>query len=86
MNVNMSNGWGIVRTVINWVLQQPEGKYVLVKDPNQVGVTRIWRAGLISSRMSGCTLFRRMRSMRIGKRSWLCRRNWTSNRDSDDYR
>ena len=36
MNVNLSNGWGIVRTIIDLVRQQPEGKYVLVKDPNQV--------------------------------------------------
>ncbi|KAL7422219.1 hypothetical protein Q5752_002865 [Cryptotrichosporon argae] len=34
MNVSLANGWGIVRTFCDLVLQQPEGKYVLVKDPN----------------------------------------------------
>ncbi|KAK8869935.1 eukaryotic translation initiation factor 3 subunit D [Kwoniella newhampshirensis] len=34
MNVSLANGWGIVRTIADLVLKQPEGKYVLVKDPN----------------------------------------------------
>ncbi|KIR53284.1 eukaryotic translation initiation factor 3 subunit D [Cryptococcus gattii Ru294] len=34
MNVSLSNGWGIVRTIADLVLKQPEGKFVLVKDPN----------------------------------------------------
>nr|ODN81272.1 eukaryotic translation initiation factor 3 subunit D [Cryptococcus depauperatus CBS 7841]ODN99732.1 eukaryotic translation initiation factor 3 subunit D [Cryptococcus depauperatus CBS 7855] len=34
MNVSVANGWGIVRTIADLVLKQPEGKYVLVKDPN----------------------------------------------------
>jgi len=34
MNVSLTNGWGIVRTIADLVLKQPEGKYVLVKDPN----------------------------------------------------
>jgi translation initiation factor 3 subunit D len=36
MNVSLNNGWGIVRTIADLVLKQPEGKYVLVKDPNNV--------------------------------------------------
>jgi translation initiation factor 3 subunit D len=36
MNVSLNNGWGIVRTIADLVLKQPEGKYVLVKDPNAV--------------------------------------------------
>lgn len=35
MNLQLSNGWGIVRTIADMVLQQPEGKYILVKDPNK---------------------------------------------------
>ncbi len=35
MNLNISNGWGIVRTIVDMCMQQPEGKYVLVKDPNK---------------------------------------------------
>ncbi|KAI5478983.1 translation initiation factor eIF-3 subunit 7 [Pseudohyphozyma bogoriensis] len=35
MNVNLSNGWGIVRTIADLCLAQPEGKYVLIKDPNK---------------------------------------------------
>ncbi|QRV72588.1 eukaryotic translation initiation factor 3 subunit 7 [Ceratobasidium sp. AG-Ba] len=35
LNVNLANGWGIVRTVADLCMKQPEGKYVLVKDPNR---------------------------------------------------
>ncbi|KAI9740395.1 MAG: hypothetical protein M1834_004975 [Cirrosporium novae-zelandiae] len=35
MNLNLNNGWGIVRTIIDMCLKMPEGKYVLVKDPNK---------------------------------------------------
>ena len=35
MNLSLSNGWGIVRTIADMCLQRPEGKYVLVKDPNK---------------------------------------------------
>lgn len=36
LNVSVSNGWGIVRTIADLCLKMPEGKYVLVKDPNKV--------------------------------------------------
>ena len=36
LNVSLANGWGIVRTVTDLCMKQPEGKYVLVKDPNKV--------------------------------------------------
>ncbi|BGP53288.1 hypothetical protein JCM8202_002613 [Rhodotorula sphaerocarpa] len=35
MNVNLPNGWGIVRTIADLALKQPEGKYVLMRDPNK---------------------------------------------------
>lgn len=35
LNVSLANGWGIVRTVTDLCLKQPEGKYVLIKDPNR---------------------------------------------------
>lgn len=35
MNLNLNNGWGIVRTIVDMCMQMPEGKYVLVKDPNK---------------------------------------------------
>ncbi|KAH9938102.1 eukaryotic translation initiation factor 3 subunit D [Fomitopsis serialis] len=35
LNVSISNGWGIVRTVTDMCMKQPDGKYVLVKDPNK---------------------------------------------------
>ena len=35
MNLSLSNGWGIVRTIADMCLQREEGKYVLVKDPNK---------------------------------------------------
>src|SRR5262245_19634265 len=36
MNLAMSNGWGIVRTVVDLCMKLPEGRYVLLKDPNKV--------------------------------------------------
>ena len=37
MNLNLNNGWAIVRTFVDMVMREPEsdGKYVLVKDPNK---------------------------------------------------
>ena len=35
MNLNLANGWGIVRTIVDMCLKMKEGKYVLVKDPNK---------------------------------------------------
>ncbi|KAJ9646534.1 hypothetical protein H2201_000623 [Coniosporium apollinis] len=35
MALNPANGWGIVRTIVDMCLKMPEGKYVLVKDPNK---------------------------------------------------
>jgi len=35
MNLSLSNGWGIVRTIADMCLKRDEGKYVLVKDPNK---------------------------------------------------
>ena len=35
MNLNLNNGWGIVRTIVDLV-RKKDGKYVLTKDPNKV--------------------------------------------------
>jgi translation initiation factor 3 subunit D len=37
MNLNLNNGWAIVRTFVDMVLKEPvsDGKFVLVKDPNK---------------------------------------------------
>lgn len=35
MAVNLSNGWGIVRTVADLARKAEQGKYVLLKDPNK---------------------------------------------------
>jgi translation initiation factor 3 subunit D len=35
MNISLTNGWGIVKAVVDMCLRLPEGKYVLVKDPNR---------------------------------------------------
>ncbi|KAL9021258.1 MAG: hypothetical protein Q9185_001542 [Variospora sp. 1 TL-2023] len=36
MNLNLNNGWGIVRTIIDMIrAMNKDGKYVLVKDPNK---------------------------------------------------
>ncbi|KIM63633.1 hypothetical protein SCLCIDRAFT_116892 [Scleroderma citrinum Foug A] len=37
LNVSLANGWGIVRTITDLCMKMPEGKYVLIKDPNKVG-------------------------------------------------
>ncbi|KAK3059514.1 hypothetical protein LTS18_010691 [Coniosporium uncinatum] len=42
MNLNLANGWGIVRTICDMCLKMPEGKYVLVKDPNKA-VLRLYQ-------------------------------------------
>ncbi|NXD32341.1 EIF3D factor, partial [Spelaeornis formosus] len=42
MNVSLTNGWGIVRTIADLVFKQPEGKYILVKDPNSP-LVRLYR-------------------------------------------
>ena len=41
LNVSLANGWGIVRTVTDLCMKMPEGKYVLVKDPNKVSLIQI---------------------------------------------
>ena len=38
LNVSLANGWGIVRTVTDLCMKMPEGKYVLIKDPNKVSL------------------------------------------------
>ena len=35
MNLQLSNGWGIVRTIADMCLKHNDGKFVLVKDPNK---------------------------------------------------
>nr|CAG8586161.1 5804_t:CDS:10 [Entrophospora candida]CAG8595959.1 2510_t:CDS:10 [Entrophospora candida] len=38
MNLSVSNGWGIVRTIIDLCMKLPEGRYVLLKDPNKPAI------------------------------------------------
>ena len=33
INVNMDTCWGIIRCIINLVMAQKDGKYLIVKDP-----------------------------------------------------
>ncbi|KAI9317890.1 eukaryotic translation initiation factor 3 subunit D [Dichotomocladium elegans] len=35
MNLSLNNGWGIVKAVADMCLKLPEGKYILMKDPNR---------------------------------------------------
>lgn len=35
VNLNMKNGWAILKSIIDLVMQYEEGKYVLLKDPNK---------------------------------------------------
>ncbi|KAI0698568.1 translation initiation factor eIF-3 subunit D [Cytidiella melzeri] len=50
LNVSLTNGWGIVRTVTDLLMKQPEGKYVLVKDPNKP-VIRLYAVPLTAFNM-----------------------------------
>jgi translation initiation factor 3 subunit D len=38
LNLNLNNGWGIVRSVINICSELDDGKYVLLKDPNNPAI------------------------------------------------
>ncbi|KAA1114097.1 hypothetical protein PGT21_037242 [Puccinia graminis f. sp. tritici] len=42
INVNLSNGWGIVRTAIDLAFKAEDGKYLLMKDPNKP-VVRLYK-------------------------------------------
>ncbi|KAF7723236.1 hypothetical protein EC973_002174 [Apophysomyces ossiformis] len=35
MNLSLTNGWGIVKAVVDLSLKLPEGRYVFMKDPNK---------------------------------------------------
>lgn len=35
LNFNIYSGWGIVKTVIDFLFAQPDGNYVLIKSPNK---------------------------------------------------
>jgi Eukaryotic translation initiation factor 3 subunit 7 (eIF-3) len=61
LNVSLANGWGIVRTVADLCLKMPEGKYVLVKDPNKVSAyscfaacMRCWRISKARATLGAC--------------------------------
>lgn len=72
MNLSVANGWGIVRTVVDVCLRQPEGRYILVKDPNKVRPGSFLRAHpppLVSARLTdrvpSHTLARRQPMLRL---------------------
>jgi hypothetical protein len=66
MNVSLANGWGIVRTIADLVFKQPEGKYILVKDPNNVRTLCLSAEfELMYSRLSVYIAFRPTLSMRL---------------------
>ncbi|CAH8636852.1 unnamed protein product [Dicrocoelium dendriticum] len=35
LNLNLDNSWGILRCVIDFFMKMPEGRYLLLKDPNK---------------------------------------------------
>ncbi|XP_033167293.1 eukaryotic translation initiation factor 3 subunit D-2 [Drosophila mauritiana] len=35
INLNMDNSWGVLRCLIDLVMKQPDGKYLIMKDPNK---------------------------------------------------
>jgi hypothetical protein len=41
LNVSLMNGWGIVRTIVDMCMKHPDGKYLLIKDPNKASLRHI---------------------------------------------
>merc|ERR1712061_517340 len=39
--VNMDNAWGVVRCILDLIMAQKDGKYLIVKDPNK-GILRLY--------------------------------------------
>ena len=37
MTLDIGNAWGVLHAIIDTCLEQPPGKYLIMKDPNQVG-------------------------------------------------
>ena len=35
INLNMDNAWGILRCIIDICMKQPDGKYLVLRDPNK---------------------------------------------------
>ena len=35
INLNIGNAWGILKAIVDLCLQLPEGRYLLLKDPNK---------------------------------------------------
>jgi len=35
INLSMDNAWGILRCIIDLVMKQKDGKYLIMKDPNK---------------------------------------------------
>ena len=69
MNVNLANGWGIVRTIVDLVMKQGEGKFCLIRDPNSVSTSAYhFRARALSSAFfSLSSAFTRCPSMRSSR-------------------
>jgi len=38
MNFSFANAWGIIKSIVDYCLPLPEGKYLMVKDPNKVPI------------------------------------------------
>lgn len=36
ISLNMDNAWGVLRCVIDLCMKQPDGKYLILRDPNKV--------------------------------------------------
>jgi translation initiation factor 3 subunit D len=36
INFSFANAWGIIKSIVDHCLSLPEGKYLMVKDPNKV--------------------------------------------------
>lgn len=66
LNVQLQNGWGIVRTIVDLCMKHQDGKYILIKDPNKVRIIPptlcLYDLSPIDSPLFVCTLYQRMHS------------------------
>ena len=48
MTLDIGNAWGVLHAIIDTCLEQPPGKYLIMKDPNQVTNSLVLRLCLSS--------------------------------------
>ncbi len=67
MTLDVANAWGVLHAILDTCMEQPEGKYLILKDPNQV------RRGssLPGSSMLCCNVYTSFAMKRIGRKFFI---------------